>query len=166
MKRAGGGFDPSYNGQTAVDDTAHIIVAAELGNNASDTGKLLPMLKAVAANLGQEPEQVLADAGYRSEAVFAQLARSGIDAVIALGHEGKRCAEIYPETRASALLSYWRGRPERSTSNTANSTPPRKYAARVRHTAVRPMPSTAMMWDAGMPRSRHDRTCARLTSRV
>lgn len=28
MKRAGGGFDPSYNAQTAVDDTAHIIVAA------------------------------------------------------------------------------------------------------------------------------------------
>ena len=98
MKRAGGGFDPSYNGQTAVDDTAHIIVAAELGNNASDVGELLPMLKAVQANLGQAPEQVLADAGYRSEAVFEQLAGSAIDAVIALGREGKRCAEINPET--------------------------------------------------------------------
>jgi hypothetical protein len=30
MKRAGGGFDPSYKAQTAVDETAHIIVAAEL----------------------------------------------------------------------------------------------------------------------------------------
>jgi len=98
MKRACGGFDPSYNGQTAVDDTAYIIVAAELGNNASDAGELLPMIKAVAANLGQKPEQVLADAGYRSEVVFAQLAGSGIDAVIALGREGKRCAEINPET--------------------------------------------------------------------
>jgi len=29
-------------------------------------------------------------------------------------------------TRASALVSYWRGRPERSTSNTASSTPPCK----------------------------------------
>ncbi len=27
MQRAGGGFDPAYNAQTAVDDTAHIIVA-------------------------------------------------------------------------------------------------------------------------------------------
>lgn len=34
MKRAGGGFDASYNAQTAVDDTAHIIVAAESSNNA------------------------------------------------------------------------------------------------------------------------------------
>ena len=32
MKRAGGGFDPSYNAQTAVDEAAHIIVAAELDN--------------------------------------------------------------------------------------------------------------------------------------
>ncbi len=30
MPRNGGGFDASYNAQTAVDDTAHIIVAAEL----------------------------------------------------------------------------------------------------------------------------------------
>ena len=27
MKRAGGGFDPSYNAQTAVDEAAHIIVS-------------------------------------------------------------------------------------------------------------------------------------------
>ena len=97
-KCAGGGFDASYNGQTAVDDTAHIIVAAKLGNNASDVGELLPMLKAVQANLGQAPEQVLADAGFRSVAVFDQLAGSAIDGVIALGREGKRCAEINPET--------------------------------------------------------------------
>jgi transposase len=44
MKRAGGGFDASYNAQTAVDDEAHIIVAAELTNNASDAGELPTML--------------------------------------------------------------------------------------------------------------------------
>jgi hypothetical protein len=98
MKRAGGGFDPSYNGQTAVDDTAHIIVAAELGNNASDAGELLPMIEAVQANLGQAPRQLVADAGYRSEAVFEQLAASTLDAVVALGREGKRCSEINAET--------------------------------------------------------------------
>ena len=72
MKRAGGGFDASYNDQTAVDDTAHIIVAAELGDNASDVGELLPMIEAVAANLGRVPEQVLADACERlsGSAVF------------------------------------------------------------------------------------------------
>ena len=44
LKRAGGGFDPCSNAQTAVDDTAHIVVAAELGNNAADVGQLLPKL--------------------------------------------------------------------------------------------------------------------------
>lgn len=47
MKRAGGGFDASHNGHTAVDDTAHIIVAAELSNNVADTQQLVPMLQAV-----------------------------------------------------------------------------------------------------------------------
>ena len=61
-KCAGGGFDASYNGQTAVDDTARTIVAAELSNNANDGGTLVPMIEAVAANLGQVQEQVLADA--------------------------------------------------------------------------------------------------------
>ena len=36
MKRAGGGFDYSFNAKTAVDGTAHIIVAAEVVNTSSD----------------------------------------------------------------------------------------------------------------------------------
>jgi len=40
MKRSGGGFDYSYNAHAAVDDTAHIIVAAELTNNGSDSTRL------------------------------------------------------------------------------------------------------------------------------
>ena len=36
MKRAGGGFDYSFNAQTAVDGTAHIIGAAEVVNTSSD----------------------------------------------------------------------------------------------------------------------------------
>lgn len=94
MKRAGGGFDPCYNAQTAVDDAAHIIVAAEVGNNAADVGQLLPMLQAVEDNTGQVPEQALADAGYRSEANFAGLAGSPTELVVALGREGKRCVEV------------------------------------------------------------------------
>lgn len=98
MKRAGGGFDASYNAQTAVDATAHIIVAAELGNNAADVGQLVPMLNAVKANTGLVPEQALADAGYRSEDNFQVLAGSSVDLVIAMGREGKRCAEVDAKT--------------------------------------------------------------------
>jgi len=106
MKRAGGGFDPSYNAQTAVDDTAHIIVAAELGNNAADVGPLLPMLQAVQDNLGTLPAQGLADAGYRSEENFAKAANPEMELVVALGREGKRQVQIdagtHPHTAAMA----------------------------------------------------------------
>ena len=107
MKRAGGGFDPSYNAQTAVDDTAHIIVAAELGNNAADVGQLLPMLQSVQHNLGALPAQGLADAGYRSEENFAKATRPEMDLVVALGREGKQQAQVdaaaYPHTAAMAV---------------------------------------------------------------
>ena len=62
MPRAGGGFDYSYNAQTAVDDTAHIVVAAELTNMAADSGELTGMIEAVNANVGANAQQVLADA--------------------------------------------------------------------------------------------------------
>lgn len=40
MKRSGGGFDPAFNAHAAVDETAQIVVAAELTNNASDSDRL------------------------------------------------------------------------------------------------------------------------------
>ena len=104
MKRAGGGFDQSYNAQTAVDEAAHIIVAAEVVQSAADSGQLPTMLHAVEANVGQAPKQMLADAGYRSEAVFEQLSESNTELIVALGREGKEQAQIdadqYPRTVA------------------------------------------------------------------
>ena len=106
MKRAGGGFDASYNAQTAVDETAHIIVAAELTNCGSDAGQLPGMLSAVRDNLGRAPRQVLADTGYRSEAVFEELAGCGTELIVSLGREGKqqlRCdCERSPHTAQMA----------------------------------------------------------------
>ncbi len=107
MKRAGGGFDYSFNAQTAVDETAHIIVAAEVVNTSTDVHQLIPVLEAVRACTGSTPKQVLADAGYRSEAVMAELTQSQPDTelVIALGREGREQtkptdAQRYPHTVA------------------------------------------------------------------
>ena len=109
MKRAGGGFDYSFNAQTAVDETAHIIVAAEVVNTSSDVQQLPMVLDVVKANTGAAPAQVLADAGYRSEAVMALLAKEqpATELVIALGREGKMLAKPrdekrYPHTTAMA----------------------------------------------------------------
>lgn len=104
MKRAGGGFDQSYNAQTAVDEAAHIIVAAEVTNVAADSGQLPVMLTAIKANMGVDPVQALADAGYRSEAVFERLRESSVELIVALGREGKGQVQIdaeqYPHTAA------------------------------------------------------------------
>jgi len=106
MKRSGGGFDYSYNAQTAVDETAHIIVAAELTNMAADSGELPGVLQAVKANLDADAKQALADAGYRNEAAFEQLRHCSSELVVALGREGKEQVAIdsqkYPHTAAMA----------------------------------------------------------------
>ena len=99
MKRAGGGFDAGYNAQTAVDATAHIIVAAELTNNASDAAELPAMIKATEDNVGAVPQQALADTGYKSEAVFEALAGSDCEVIVALGREGKVQLALDPERR-------------------------------------------------------------------
>ena len=97
MKRAGGGFDASYNAQTAVDEAAHIIVAAELTNCASDAGELPTMLQAVKDNLAALPEQALADSGYKAEAVFEALVGCGCELVVAVGREGKEALGFDPQ---------------------------------------------------------------------
>ena len=99
MKRAGGGFDYSYNAHAAVDETAHIIVAAELTNNGADSTRLAPLLEAVKQTAGQYPRQVLADAGFRSEAVFEVLKEHPSELVVALGREGKKPGAIDPKRR-------------------------------------------------------------------
>lgn len=118
MKRAGGGFDYSYNAQTAVDEANHIIVGAEVVNTSSDVHQLVPVLKAVKATTEADPKQVLADAGYRSEEEMAKLAkeRPETELVIALGREGREQAKPmdahrYPHTLAmQAKLQTDRGK--------------------------------------------------------
>lgn len=46
MKRRNGGYDFAYNVHTAIDNTLHIIIAAELTNNAADPEHLPVLLDA------------------------------------------------------------------------------------------------------------------------
>ena len=46
-------------------------------------------MNATTENTGSKPEQVLADSGFKSEEVLRQLRAAGINAVVALGREGK-----------------------------------------------------------------------------
>lgn len=99
MKRAGGGFDYAYNAQAAVDESAHIIVAAELVNSAADSGQLAMVLAAVNRDVGEDAKQVLADAGYRSEAMFEQLCNYPSELIVAFGSTGKKETIVDPKKR-------------------------------------------------------------------
>ncbi len=84
------GFQQCYNAQIAVDANCQLIVGADVIQNAADSGSLLPMVDLVEQNCGTTPEQVVADAGYKSEASFVALEQKKIDAYVALGREGKK----------------------------------------------------------------------------
>jgi len=93
MKNCSGGFDYSYNAHAAIDETAKLVVAAELSNNASDADRLPVLLDAVKANCGTDAACVVADAGFRSEAVFAALAQGSTEVIVSLGREGQAVAK-------------------------------------------------------------------------
>jgi hypothetical protein len=130
MKRSGGGFDASYNAQTAVDEAAHIIVAAELTNCASDAGELPTTLRAGKNNLGSLPERAIADTGYKSEAVFVALAGSGCDLAVALGRQGKRALSFDPERspHTAAMAASCRPRKASWPADGASGSPSRPTA--------------------------------------
>ena len=106
MKHGNGAFEQSFNGHTAVDAHKQIIVVAELSQSSAENDRLPILLAAVKANLGALPEQTLADAGFRSEAIFEQLAEVATDLIVALGREGREDsrfdAQKYPRTAAMA----------------------------------------------------------------
>jgi len=89
IMKAGNAFEQSYNAQACVDEEHQIIVAVGVTNSAADNAQLIPMIEATEAVVEQIPGQILADAGYRSEANFEHLERNNIDGVIAMGREGK-----------------------------------------------------------------------------
>jgi transposase/IS5 family transposase len=97
IMKMGGSFEQAYNAQAVVDGESQLIIANGLTNNAADNGELLPMIEAVENNLGELPQRVLADSGYRSEQAFAELEKKGVQALVALGREGKDRTAIDPQ---------------------------------------------------------------------
>jgi transposase len=87
IMKTSAGFDQCYNAQIAVAEASQVVVATGLTNCNADNGELLPLLDDVQTTLGGPPSEVLADAGYRSEATFQTLETRGITGFIAIGHE-------------------------------------------------------------------------------
>lgn len=75
MKTADGSFQQCFNAQAVVDEDHQVIVATDLDNCAADSQSLVPMTEQVSANTGRAPKQMLADAGYSSNANLEAAAR-------------------------------------------------------------------------------------------
>ena len=97
MKTSTEGFQQSYNAQTVVEGENQLVVGAEVTDNASDQGQLVPMVDAVAEGYGETPAQVLADTGYCNERDLQELEDRDIDAYVALAREGKAAPEVDAE---------------------------------------------------------------------
>ena len=97
MQTSADGFQQCYNAQLAVAGENQLIVAVAVASNASDQGRLTPLVAAVESTHGRRPETVLADAGYCNEAELDKLETLGVDACVALGREGRRAVEVDAE---------------------------------------------------------------------
>lgn len=89
MPVAGGGFEQCYNAQAVVAEGSLLVVAGDVVQAPNDKQQMQPMLQALAAlpeALG-EPEILLADTGYFSEANVNACAAAGINPLIAQGRQ-------------------------------------------------------------------------------
>jgi transposase len=80
-------FLQGYNAQAAVDSAHQVIVAQSLTANAADVHQLLPLLDQLKDNLGRNPREVSADAGYCSESNLRALRRRRIRGYVATGRQ-------------------------------------------------------------------------------
>jgi len=119
MKTSSKGYEQCYNAQIAVDDTAQVIVAADVTQSASDSRQLRPVLDQVRKNTKQTPRKLLADAGYASEENLGSLQRRGIDAYVAMGRgeesgkkepTGKHSKQMYRKMKTKRGKDQYRKR--------------------------------------------------------
>ena len=88
MKTSSEGFQQCHNAQVAVDGEHQLVVATEVTANASDQGGVPALLDALAETVGEQPETVLADAGYSNERDLADLRNARHRRVCVLGPGG------------------------------------------------------------------------------
>ena len=101
------GYIQGYNAQAAVDAHAQIVVAQTLSNNGNDQAQLAPLLTGIKTNLGRNPHEASADAGYCSAANLRTLSRRRIKGYIATGRQkhGTNSATSKRPVKPGSLLA-------------------------------------------------------------
>ena len=87
------GWVQGYNGQAMVDTESQVIVAQAVTDEANDKQQLEPMVERCEETNGERPDELLADAGYWSEA-NADLADEEMELFVATQKDRKRRKEL------------------------------------------------------------------------
>ncbi len=88
MKQPDGGFAPSYNVQLNTDAANGVIVAVGVTQAGNDFEQLSAGVDRVEHNLGESPDQVVADGGYVSRDNIVEMAGRGVEFI------GPACDEV------------------------------------------------------------------------
>jgi transposase len=90
MMKTTDGFHYAFNAQAVVDEEAQVVLAHSVSNQAADAPHLIEMIEAAEANIGaagmdENPDTLIADAGYFSEKNVTEATDAGVDVLIATG---------------------------------------------------------------------------------
>nr|WP_247364906.1 transposase [Bradyrhizobium sp. 156] len=98
---------PGLQRQAAVDGAHQIIVAHTLTNSPSDQAQFAPLLDAIKANLGMNPDEASADVGYCSQANLRTLVRRRIEGYVATGRQkhGTKAATAKRKLKSGTLIA-------------------------------------------------------------
>ena len=107
IQKTSDGFIQGYTAVLAVDDVAQVIVAQHVTPSAPEVNELVPIVNEMARVMGRLPDQLLADAGYWSEANAEHLAAKGIDGYLARGRMKHGESAPPPLGAASRRSSAW-----------------------------------------------------------
>lgn len=121
IQKQGRNYIQGYNAQVAVDEKAQVIVSQHVTSMQPDVNELVPVVKRISKLLRAKPKQVLADAGYWSEANVDTLEKMGMDPFIATQRRkhsdplpqaprGRPPTDLSPKQRMARKLLTVRGR--------------------------------------------------------
>ncbi len=154
MKTSTEGYQQCYNTQMAVDDEHQLIVATQVNANASDQGRMLPLLDAVEQRHGKRAETVLADTSFCNEKDLKILEERGIDGYLSLGREDKKDVKVdqdkYPaKARMQAKLATTEGRKQYARRKWLSEAPNGwiKEALGFRRFSLRGLKKVSAEWD-------------------
>jgi transposase len=104
MKSNNGGFDVSYNVQTAVDAGSHMIAGFEVTDHPTDHGLLQEVSQAVKDDFGLKTIEATSDKGYQNTSDMMNCLENGIipHVIPARGKDGFDLETVYEEKAISA----------------------------------------------------------------